>query len=220
MKDNQFKIDTQKRNIIIAVIVAVLIIAGIITGVVLYNMNNKPTEESATETTEVEKLTEDPTEDETKTVKDTEEPASTKESEDTEDAENTEKTVNSTEEVRRTSEATQEVIPTEEPATQAHTHTWSEATCTSPKTCTTCGATEGSAIGHDYKDHEETIHHPGEMVPGARCDDCGLEGTIDEIVAHQDSTAHRGWCGIEIPGGEPWDEIIHHWICSRCGAAQ
>ncbi len=48
MKDNQFKIDTQKRNIIIAVIVAVLIIAGIITGVVLYNMNNKPTEESAT----------------------------------------------------------------------------------------------------------------------------------------------------------------------------
>lgn len=218
MKDNQFKIDTQKRNIIIAVIVAVLIIAGIITGVVLYNMNNKPTEESATETTEVEKLTEDPTEDETKTVKDTEEPASTKESEDTEDAENTEKTVNSTEEVRRTSEATQEVIPTEEPATQAHTHTWSEATCTSPKTCTTCGATEGSALGHDFSvDKPEDVYNPDKVIVGCKCSDCGEVFAGDDIIAHQDSTNHRGWDMVEINDG--W-EVVHYFFCSRCGAAQ
>lgn len=119
----------------------------------------------------------------------------------------------------------------QEPTPPAHTHSYTskvtaEATCTSNGTITytcSCGHsyTEStSALGHNYQDHEETIHHPGEMVPGARCDDCGLEGTIDEIVAHQDSTAHRGWCGIEIPGGEPWDEIIHHWICSRCGASK
>ena len=101
-----------------------------------------------------------------------------------------------------------------------------EATCTSNGTITytcSCGHsyTESTpAIGHDYKDHTETIHHPGEMVPGAKCSDCGLEGTIDEIMAHQDSTNHCGWNGIEIPGGEPWDEIIHHWICSRCGASK
>ena len=30
-------------------------------------------------------------------------------------------------------------------------HTWADATCTEPKTCTVCGATEGKALGHSYK---------------------------------------------------------------------
>lgn len=34
----------------------------------------------------------------------------------------------------------------------AHTHTWREATCTSPKTCTTCGATSGSTANHQWRD--------------------------------------------------------------------
>lgn len=29
-------------------------------------------------------------------------------------------------------------------------HTWVEATCTEPKTCSVCGATEGEALGHDW----------------------------------------------------------------------
>lgn len=29
-------------------------------------------------------------------------------------------------------------------------HTWVDATCTKPKTCSVCGATEGSALGHNY----------------------------------------------------------------------
>ena len=32
-----------------------------------------------------------------------------------------------------------------------HTHTYADATCTAPKTCT-CGATEGNALGHNYVD--------------------------------------------------------------------
>ena len=31
-----------------------------------------------------------------------------------------------------------------------HTHEWEEATCTLPRTCRTCGATEGYALGHDW----------------------------------------------------------------------
>ena len=31
-------------------------------------------------------------------------------------------------------------------------HTWTEATCTAPKTCKTCNATEGAALGHDWED--------------------------------------------------------------------
>lgn len=33
----------------------------------------------------------------------------------------------------------------------AHTHSFSAATCTAPKKCS-CGAVEGTALGHDYKD--------------------------------------------------------------------
>lgn len=31
-------------------------------------------------------------------------------------------------------------------------HSWKDATCTAPKTCTVCGATTGSAVGHSWKD--------------------------------------------------------------------
>ena len=31
-----------------------------------------------------------------------------------------------------------------------HTHIWQDATCTAPKTCTGCGATEGKALGHNF----------------------------------------------------------------------
>lgn len=42
--------------------------------------------------------------------------------------------------------------PTEapKPTTPSHTHSWSAATCTAPKTCA-CGATEGAAAGHNWK---------------------------------------------------------------------
>ena len=33
-----------------------------------------------------------------------------------------------------------------------HEHTWAEASCTDPKTCTECGATEGEALGHTWAD--------------------------------------------------------------------
>jgi len=31
-----------------------------------------------------------------------------------------------------------------------HSHTWEEATCTTPKTCSECGETEGEALGHTW----------------------------------------------------------------------
>ena len=33
-----------------------------------------------------------------------------------------------------------------------HTHSWVSATCTEPKTCSSCGETEGSALGHRWVD--------------------------------------------------------------------
>ena len=44
-------------------------------------------------------------------------------------------------------EPTEPTVPTEPP----HVHTWDDATCTTPKTCTECGATEGKALGHTWQ---------------------------------------------------------------------
>ncbi len=35
-----------------------------------------------------------------------------------------------------------------------HKHEWADATCTEPKTCITCGATEGDPLGHDYEEQD------------------------------------------------------------------
>ena len=45
-------------------------------------------------------------------------------------------------------------------------HSWTEATCTTPKTCTRCGATKGKARGHSWK--EATYDAP------KTCSVCGL----------------------------------------------
>ena len=39
-------------------------------------------------------------------------------------------------------------------------HTWVEATCTEPKTCSVCGATEGEALGHDWSENTPNYHQP------------------------------------------------------------
>lgn len=44
----------------------------------------------------------------------------------------------------------------EDSSQPAHTHKFSKATCTEPKTCE-CGETEGKALGHSYKDGKCTV---------------------------------------------------------------
>ncbi len=62
-------------------------------------------------------------------------------------------------------------VPTEEPAPTAvptekpeHVHSWSNATCTSPKTCA-CGETSGSKLGHDFGDNNKTCLRCGASNP-------------------------------------------------------
>lgn len=55
-----------------------------------------------------------------------------------------------------------------------HEHTWMEATCTAPKTCSECGETEGEALGHTWVD--ATCAEP------KTCSVCGE--TEGETLAH------------------------------------
>lgn len=78
-----------------------------------------------------------------------------------------------------------------------HTHEWQEATCTSPKTCTTCNETEGEAQGHTWT--EATCSAP------KTCSVCGetegdpLEHTLTEANYQQAATCEI--CGETV--GEP-----------------
>ena len=71
-------------------------------------------------------------------------------------------------------------------------HTWTSATCSAPKTCTVCSATEGTAAGHSY-------------VQG-KCSACG------EAQAGYKALTACGWrtAGL-IPGGEELD-VITLWL--------
>lgn len=77
--------------------------------------------------------------------------------------------------------------PTAKPAAStekpSHVHSFSAATCTSPKKCTVCGATEGSASGHKWK----------AATPSApkTCTVCGAtEGSALDIAGKENYHGH------------------------------
>lgn len=78
-----------------------------------------------------------------------------------------------------------------------HEHTWADATCTEPKTCSECGETEGEPLGHTWV--EATCAEP------KRCSVCGetegeaLEHTLTEANYQQAATCEV--CGQTV--GEP-----------------
>lgn len=85
------------------------------------------------------------------------------------------------EEISVAEEAAEEIpeeVPTAEEAEEVpvetpHVHEWLTATCTEPRTCLVCGATEGEPLGHAW----------AEEAPGVKlCSVCGLrEGVPAEI---------------------------------------
>ena len=91
-----------------------------------------------------------------------------------------------------------------------HEHTWVEATCVAPKTCSDCGATEGEALGHT----EEVV--PGKAatctedgyIDGKKCSVCG------EVLVAQDT--------IYAKGEHTWEaaDCENPKTCSDCGETE
>ena len=82
-----------------------------------------------------------------------------------------------------------------------HQHTWTEATCTKPKTCSTCGETEGEALGHTWTEATCTT--------AKKCSLCGqiqgapLGHSVEEWVTTKEaSCAEKG---------------SKEGTCTRCG---
>ncbi len=111
-------------------------------------------------------------------------------------------------------------------ACKKHEHTWKEATCTEPKTCTECGAVEGAPLGHTWKDATCTLPKT--------CSVCGA--TEGEALGHawKDATCTSpktcSVCGAtegEALGHDPvWETVAADnvaavrtmkQVCRTCG---
>ena len=101
-----------------------------------------------------------------------------------------------------------------------HQHTWKDATCTEPKTCTGCGETEGEALGHTWKD--ATCTEPKTCVV------CGA--TEGEALGHTwaDATC-TGPKTCTVCGATEGEALGHTWkdatctepkTCTVCGATE
>ena len=101
-----------------------------------------------------------------------------------------------------------------------HTHTWKDATCTEPKTCSECGETEGEALGHNWAD--ATCTEP------KTCTVCGL--TEGEALGH---TWAEATCTepktCTVCGETEGEALGHSWAdatctepktCTVCGATE
>lgn len=86
-------------------------------------------------------------------------------------------------------------------------HEWKDATCTSPKACTKCGATEGDTIEHTY-----TV---GICTEKQHCTECGKEKSGFE---HTWSNATCGENQICTVCNETGKLIEHIWSAQSCEA--
>ena len=88
-----------------------------------------------------------------------------------------------------------------------HTHTWNEATCTTPKTCSVCGDTEGEAKGHNWD--AATCTAP------KTCSVCG--DTEGEAKGHNWDAAT---CTVpktcSVCGATEGEAIGHNWDAATC----
>ena len=114
----------------------------------------------------------------------------------------------------------------EEPiAIDVDVHTYADATCTAPRTCTGCGITEGVKLAHNLDEGVVTKAPTcfAEGILKRTCSDCGE--TVEEAipmtghkltsVATCSEPAKCGDCGLYIGLA-----LAHNWVDATCDAPQ
>lgn len=98
---------------------------------------------------------------------------------------------------------------------QSHAPNWSDATCTAPKTCTTCGLTEGTKLNHTFTNYvsDNNASCTADGTKTATCDVChDATDTITDMGTKLDHDFNTDeW---ERNGEEHWHQ------CKNCDAKQ
>lgn len=103
-----------------------------------------------------------------------------------------------------------------------HEHEWLEATCTEPKTCASCGETEGEALGHDWDEatciKRKTCRRCGETDGGY-----GAHNWMPATCTEPETCS---LCGkhplLSVALGHDWQSATCTTpkTCSRCGETE
>ena len=107
-----------------------------------------------------------------------------------------------------------------ETITVSENHTWTAATCTAPKTCTVCGATEGNALGHLDTEIRENVITPatcgtdGLKKVVTHCNVCNTDIETEEVVIP--ATGNHSYSNTYTSNGNGADDG-HYQTCSVCG---
>ena len=100
-------------------------------------------------------------------------------------------------------------------------HTWTAASCTAPRTCSVCSATDGNPLGHDWNDWtvttEATCTAKGEKTRSCKRDGCDATETVDiPANGHTEGKAVRE---NEVPAScsaaGSYDEVIYCSVCEE-----
>ena len=100
-------------------------------------------------------------------------------------------------------------------------HTWTAASCTAPRTCSVCSATDGNPLGHDWSDWtvttEATCTAKGEKTRSCKRDGCDATETVDiPANGHTEGKAVRE---NEVPAScsaaGSYDEVIYCSVCEE-----
>lgn len=115
--------------------------------------------------------------------------------------------------------------PTTTPAPSC-VHQYADANCTTPKTCTLCGATRGNALGHDYEEGicsrcgEVDVTHVALTDGSWRADavnDSGSQLEMIRLTLREDGTAIFGasvydrLSDVPLEDREPYMENEENW---------
>jgi len=92
-------------------------------------------------------------------------------------------------------------------------HTWTEATCTAPKTCSVCGATEGEALGHTAG--EAVI----ENVVDATCTVAGSYDSVVYCAVCNEELSRETVTGVTLTHTEVIDEAVAP-TCTETGLTE
>ena len=101
-----------------------------------------------------------------------------------------------------------------EPAPEELEHDWAKATCTEPRTCTVCGATEGEPKGHKVEEWT--------TVQKATCTEAGLKTgvcsrcgeTVEKVI---ESKGHKVEEWETVQKATCTEAGLKTGVCKRCG---